>query len=259
MSAAATVREPAPVRKSGRTMGYAVAAVVLVAVVLIGGSLLRRRAPGETPGREQVAATLPVSSETAVAAQPTPPSTTIAVEAPSSPAKTETAPSASAAPKPEGVKSTVTAAASEVDSESPGPLEVARKRHEEGMQLLRANLLRPAVRKFEAALAADEHHAPSRLRIAEALYAGHRVNDARGQFERTLADRDRLSDREVQLAEIGLALTANDFDRARSLGAEFEARYPGDRELAMLRAAAEGRGPAGLRPPGGRRNPRRRP
>jgi serine/threonine protein kinase len=247
--------EQLPAAVNRRPLMFAIAAVVLVAVVAGGAAVWLRSTPGviadepqaQTPSTQTVApaaTTIEVtpSLATNVAAVPPPAAAPVSKVEPAQPPPTDV--------KPEPV-------AKATHDPSPSAAALAKPHHEEGMRLLQARHVRASLVHFHAALLADPHFAPSRLRIAAAMVGNRRMEQARIEFEKTLADRERLDAREQKLADIGMAASRGEREEAEALALAFEEQYPGDPELAMLREAAEG-GEGGKRPLPGRRLPRRR-
>jgi tetratricopeptide (TPR) repeat protein/predicted Ser/Thr protein kinase len=204
-------------------------------VAAVGVSMWRK---GNVPERAQAPAAVatvapaspeaPVVTATPLAADPattgTAPATTIDV-----------APTPAQAPSPgkrvEPVPTEVVA------EEQPAEKPTADALYADAVRLLAEGRRPAAAVELRNVVRIDPAHAPAHLKLGELLAAAGQLRPARAEFLAALGNRDRLSGREALLAEFGAAAIAREAVRAREVGAELEAQYPGDAEFGALRRA----------------------
>jgi predicted Ser/Thr protein kinase len=219
-----------PASKPRPRRGWIPIAVVMALVVVGLAALMLGRADGSR--RRPSVAVPPVPSPSA-APSATPLATPAVVpvireEAIPAPGKAVSvvATPAVAQPEPEATKAP--------EEARPVPVRNADHLYQAGLDLLRKGNRPRAMLAFQSAVAKDPHHAPARMKLAHASLVSGRLDEARQQYSLALADRDRLSEREARLAEIGAAAAREDRETARELGAAYDRDYPGDLEFAAL-------------------------
>ena len=246
-------------RSPRRGVSALIIAVIAVVAVLGGAAFWYSTRKNEAP---RVAAAQPATPSTAIEVTAPPPSSTI-VESTAPPAPATTTVTTSSATQ--NAVSTPTAPRKvEIAPTSTAP-PVSREAFERGMRQFLASEWSHALTSFTAALENDPTDAAAELRVAEIqMIHGNRLN-AQSHYANVVAAEDRLDARERKLAAIGSAFVNGEPARAEELVREFDAQYPGDAELALMRDAGnntiarrhDGAVPKIFRPRSGPRHGRR--
>ena len=88
---------------------------------------------------------------------------------------------------------------------------------------------------FETIVETDSHHAKAHFRLGEIRLMTRDRAGAREEFRTAIEDQDRLDPRERKLSHLGLAITNQNWDRAKQLGEEIYASNPNDPDLTAFR------------------------
>ena len=209
-----TAPRPSPKKKSHAWLGWVTAVIIGVAVA-IGVSMKHYRAQ---PAQAAVVPTHTVA--------PAPAATSVTVTtAPEPPAK---------------IVETTTTAPAETVAVKPSPPKPAEKLkvdqlYAEAMTDMLESRPGKARQAFETVVETDPHYAKAHFRLGEIKLMTRDGAGARDEFRTAIDDQDRLDPRERKLAHLGLAITNQNWDRAKQLGEEISATNPNDPDLAAFR------------------------
>jgi serine/threonine protein kinase len=246
LTAPTVVRETP--RRGGSRLLWITIAIFLLAATAAVFFVMRRSIPAQsvattsTPSTSiDVTASAPSETGTIVETASSTATSTI-VEAPAAVTTAATAPTsapvvAASSTQPPATETIAAAPPVATTSNPPAPL-LSRAAFDRGMTLFFEQRWNQARAAFTAALVGDPADSKAKLRLAEInLIHGNRseAQQLYGQLDST-----RLDAREQSLAAIGAAVAAGDREKGEQLASEFMARYPDDRELALMKQVALG-------------------
>lgn len=221
--------------------------VVASLVAVVGVSMWRK---GDVPERAQAPAAAPVATVNPALSE-TPGVTATALAADQTTAGTASATTIDVVPIPAQVPSRETRVEpvprKVVVEGQPAAQPTADEQYADAERLLAAGRRPAAAVALRNVVRIDPAHAPAHLKLGGLLAAAGQLRPARAEFLAALGNRDRLTEREALLAEFGAAAIAREAARAREVGTELEARYPGDAEFGALRRALAAGQPRPLR------------
>lgn len=131
--------------------------------------------------------------------------------------------------------------------ELPAAVPPAEALYLDALRLVREGRGVDAAVELRNVLRIDPEHARARLKLGELLVAAGKHRLARAEFMAALDNRERLDEREAQLAEWVVAAIDREPVRARQLGARFASAYPGDEEFETMRRLLSAGQPRPLR------------
>jgi TolA-binding protein/predicted Ser/Thr protein kinase len=232
--AAPTVRETAPQkRRSFAWLGWATAIVAGVAVALTVASRQHQAAPAPESAPKPV----PVIAKPATNTMTVTATTTPVAAAPAPPPVVEIREEPKKEPlvvkkkEPNVVKSTPP----RQPVPEPPPKPSAEALYTQGMADIAESHPGMARKAFESAVEADAHYAKAHFRLGEIDLMMRNVNAARQEFHAAIDDQQRLEPRERKLAHLGMAITNQNWDRAKQLGQELYAQNPNDPDVTAFR------------------------
>jgi len=228
-------REKVPASAPRRTSRWlwVTLGVILLAAGIIGALATRTTKPSPAPAPKPVAAAVTTTT------QPPQPASTASVSVTAQPQIVETTTTAApAAPPP----ATETHAAA-----PPPPAPVAENAvptvasldalYEQGVSAL-ASGDKPSARKtFLDIEGKDPHYAKAHFRLGEIAVLNHNLGYARTELELGWSEKEKMDARERHLTRLCLAIcNANRFE-AQKVGFEIDRMWPGDPDVAAIRAA----------------------
>ncbi len=227
LTGAKTVQETAPRRRSSAPAIIAVMVVVIAAAA--GVMYTRRPAPQTAAPKPQ-----PVAPPSTTSVSVTAPETGTIVEqkkevvppeTASTPKAAEPPPPVTAPPQPELV---------------PASEPKADALYATAMSEILGGDAQQARKTLHRVLRQDPHYAKAHFRMGEIALLNRNLNPATDELNLALADSDRLDPREQQLTRLALALASRNRFESQRLGDEISQRWPGDPDLARMRATFPG-------------------